>query len=183
MSTDSTGSELNEEEIIRSMVRTLIQHPAEWLTFNRVSQLVSLPHCDANVVGAITEYRQDIFAITNDRKLKLRMPIVEDIARRGFGSWEVPVRRERGNARVVHHLDSRADRETSSGCYCKSSHQEILDDIKDSSLPDDALLRNCCWSAICRVRALHFNMVDPETWRDICSHRGYIQLRQNPRGF
>jgi hypothetical protein len=51
------------------------------------------------------------------------------------------------------------------------------------SLPPEALTRNCCWKEICRVRALNQRLVDSETWREVCHVRGYLQERQNPRGF
>jgi hypothetical protein len=45
------------------------------------------------------------------------------------------------------------------------------------------LTRNCCWREICRVRSTNPNIIDPDTWREICRIRGYLQGRQNPRGF
>lgn len=174
---------LDEERIIRSMVRTLRNRPAEWLTFVGLSRLVALADCDANVLGAIAEYRSDLFAITKDRKLKLRQNVIEDVARRGIENWSVPARPEPAKHRDLDYRDITARRESGVGCYCKSSYEEILNDIKGGSPPDEALLRSCCWSAICRVRGMYFNMIDPEIWRDICQRRGYIRQRENPRGF
>ena len=145
--------------------------------------MVAIPYCDADLVGAIAEYRHDLFAIANDRKLKLRPSVVEQAAHRGMTNWQVPARpeqRERGN------LDNpvvTATGRTSVECYCNSSYQEILSDLKEGALPDDALVLGCCWRTICRVRGLYFNLVDPQVWTEICRRRGYIQQRENPRGF
>ncbi|MGH3703465.1 MAG: hypothetical protein ACRDT9_02445 [Agromyces sp.] len=39
------------------------------------------------------------------------------------------------------------------------------------------------WQAICRVRARNMNRVDELAWQRLCARRGYLQQRQNPRGF
>jgi hypothetical protein len=68
-------------------------------------------------------------------------------------------------------------------CYCAVSRQVILKDIESSSVPDEALVRSCCWETVCRVRAWNLEAVDSEVWRDLCAKRGYLFGRQNPRGF
>jgi hypothetical protein len=68
-------------------------------------------------------------------------------------------------------------------CYCAVSPQVILKDIESASVPDEALVQECCWATICRVRGWHLEAVDSEVWRDLCTKRGYLLQRQNPRGF
>jgi hypothetical protein len=68
-------------------------------------------------------------------------------------------------------------------CYCDKSDREILEDIQNITIPSDALLRDCCWSRICQVRGRYFNLVDSEEWQEICTKRGYLFKRQNPRGY
>jgi hypothetical protein len=63
------------------------------------------------------------------------------------------------------------------------SQEELLADLHRCSLPAEALTRNCCWSEICRLRALNQPPIDAESWREICVTRGYLLERQNPRGF
>src|SRR5258708_3799746 len=85
---------MDEEHIVRCMVGELHKHPAEWLTFTRLTSLIRIPDCDADIIAAIAEYRCDLFAPTNDRKLKLRSCVIEDIARAGFANWRAPKRPE-----------------------------------------------------------------------------------------
>jgi hypothetical protein len=69
-------------------------------------------------------------------------------------------------------------------CYCNiHSNEEILEDIVDETVPDEALVNNCCWRRICRARGLQTWRVDNEKWRQLCARRGYLFSRQNPRGF
>ena len=84
---------MDEELIVRSMVQALRTRPAEWLTFRELSRLIANRELDEYVLGAIAEYRDDIFAITNDRKLKLRESVIEETAHRDVGNWPVPERR------------------------------------------------------------------------------------------
>jgi hypothetical protein len=67
-------------------------------------------------------------------------------------------------------------------CYCYENEAEILSDIVFDIVPDDALVNSCCWRRICRVRGLHFNQVDADLWRGLCTRRGYLYGRQNSRG-
>jgi hypothetical protein len=68
-------------------------------------------------------------------------------------------------------------------CICDQRDMEILEWIQNQTLPSEALMRSCCWRRICQVRGRHFDLVEPETWSDICRERGYLYARQNPRGF
>lgn len=83
-------SELDEESLIRLMVRVLREHPGEWLTFGRLSHLVAVTGCDADLLGAIADYRNDLFAMAGDRKVKLRSKVVEDVAEQGIAGWRIP---------------------------------------------------------------------------------------------
>jgi hypothetical protein len=56
-------------EMIRSMIREFRAHPAEILTFSRLSRLVA---SDPDVLYAIAKLRPDLFMITaDDRFVKL----------------------------------------------------------------------------------------------------------------
>lgn len=68
-------------------------------------------------------------------------------------------------------------------CYCDNEDWDILNDIRNGSVPSDALVQSCCWSRVCQVRGRNYNHVDPETWEQICRERGYSYARENPRGF
>jgi hypothetical protein len=76
-------------------------------------------------------------------------------------------------------------------CYCDGDDEVILGDIRRQGVPDDALLRTCCWSRISQVRGRTFSGgestppwdPDGEIWKELCRKRGYLQSRQNPRGF
>jgi len=84
--------ELDDEGLIRSMVRVLRQHPGEWLTFRRISQLVAIPGIEEYAVGSVAEYRDDLFAISHDRKVKLRQSVLEQTAHQDITNWVVPQR-------------------------------------------------------------------------------------------
>jgi hypothetical protein len=68
-------------------------------------------------------------------------------------------------------------------CYCDSPEDQILLDIGRGSVPEDALVRACCWREICRTRGRNFDRVDADVWRQVCAKRGFLYARQNPRGF
>jgi hypothetical protein len=70
-------------------------------------------------------------------------------------------------------------------CYCYPvvTNNEVLRDIVNQSIPDEALVCTHCWTRICRVRGLNFSSIDGGTWREICAQRGYLFARENPRGF
>ena len=65
-------------------------------------------------------------------------------------------------------------------CYCDKSESEILDHLKRSLVPDDALLRLCCWRKICKVRGQRFNELDDRTWNQLCDRRVQLNAQQKP---
>jgi len=69
------------------------------------------------------------------------------------------------------------------GCYCRLPDDGILDDIVRIGVPEEALVRICCWAQVCRVRVDHSTTVSDDVWRQLCARRGYLMGRQNPRGF
>jgi hypothetical protein len=159
-------------EMIRHMIREFLAHPAELLTFSRLSRLIA---SDPDVLYAIAKLRPDLFMITaDDRFVKLFAEAVERIAHVGVESAIAEVR-----PAVFGHVEKGVHHP----CGHFSSDQEILDNLTHSSFQPDSLTRNCCWRQICRVRGLNPQAIDQETWREVCMVRGYLQGRQNPRGF
>ena len=67
--------------------------------------------------------------------------------------------------------------------YCRRADSVILDDIINRSIYEEALVRDCAWRRICQVRGRNFNRVDYRVWTWICTERGYLRARENPRGF
>jgi len=67
--------------------------------------------------------------------------------------------------------------------YCSNSEEQILHDLTHGSVPEEALVKKCCWTTICRVRGRHSRNIDPEIWSRICTERGYLLYRKDPRGF
>ena len=59
-------------------------------------------------------------------------------------------------------------------CYCDESEWEVLKDLHEGDIPDEALSSSCCWRWICRVRGFHFRRVNPEVWRETCRRRGQL---------
>lgn len=159
-------------EMVRQMIREFLSHPAELVTFRRLAHRIA---CDADVLHAIAEQRPDLFVVTkNDRSVKLFAEaverIVEDGIERTIQDVKVPVL-ERSPAR-----DYRL-------CIHFDSEDEILNDLRRCSFHSSSLTRSCCWREICRVRSANPQIVDHETWHEVCRIRGYLQNRQNPRGF
>ena len=68
-------------------------------------------------------------------------------------------------------------------CFCSTPEREVLKDLQHMTIPDKALVRNCCYIWICTVRGRHLSLVDEENWREICRKMKYLRRRQNPRGF
>ena len=159
-------------EMIRHMIRQFLAHPAEFLTFRRLSRLVA---SDPDVLHGIAEQRPDLFLITtNDRFVKLFPEAAERIASAGIENAITEPRT------VPSGRDRRRDYP---GRLHFSSDEEILADLQSASFGPESLTRGCCWRAICQVRALSPQAVDEETWREVCRIRGYLHGRQNPRGF
>ncbi len=172
---------LDEQHVIRLMVRALRAHPGEWLSFRKLSQTIGIASYDANFLGGIADYRHDLFAVDKDKRIKLRLEVVEEVTRKGIENWTIPTAPSppplRDRAELLDNLDDRTG-----ACYCSSTEPQILEDLKSGSVPSAALMCKPCWQEICRVRAL-FGPVDPAVWEEICRKRGYLKGRQNPRGF
>jgi hypothetical protein len=62
------------------------------------------------------------------------------------------------------------------------SDAQIVRAINSGSVPSEDLVSRDGWSHICRVRARNTRQVDEEAWVDLCSERGFVQSRSNPRG-
>jgi hypothetical protein len=177
------SSGLDEDSLIRSMVFVLRQHPAEWLTFRRLSQLVAIPGRDENILAAIAEYRDDLFAIAHDRKVKLRQSVLEQTANHNVTNWAVPARRVNDERRELEEKVARAISGEQSGCYCSMSGSKILTDIIGECVPDEALILSHCWIRICEVRGPDLTSIPPEVWSELCRRRAVIKRRENPRDF
>jgi hypothetical protein len=174
----------DEQELIRSMVQTLRQRPAEWLTFNKLATLIAIPECNADFWAGIAEYRNDLFVIDRDKRLKLRTPVVEQIALQGSANWQVPTRSELSSADDLSNQRVPTNHNGTGGeCYCNLPYPQILSDLKTGSVPAEALVNRCCWTAICTVRGQNFSAITSEIWFELCQRRGYIRYRENPRGF
>jgi len=132
---------------LRRFARGLVR----WLTFSHLSSLIAIPNFDADIVGAMADYRPDLFAVSRDRRMKVKTEVAEDVARRG-PNWQV----RQGPKQVPfgsfqQHRDKEAG-STENVCYCSVPDDEILGDLTDDSVPDEALVFSCCWKNICRVR-------------------------------
>jgi hypothetical protein len=68
-------------------------------------------------------------------------------------------------------------------CYCEKHRWEILRDIENKSLPDEALTNICCWKTICSAKSRNQDVIDSDTWSTICTQRGYLLRRLNARGY
>ena len=172
---------MDENHILRSIVLLLLKHPGEWFTFRRASSSIGIPGCDADVLAALVEYRQDLFAISDDRRLKLRTGVTEAVAHQGISNWQLPARPERPSPEIFR--DGTYPEIPRGGCYCNVGDRAVLRDLVNGAVPDEALVYSCCWKHICRIRGLFFGDVPEETWREICQRRGYLRERENPRGF
>lgn len=172
---------MDEKHILRCIVLLLLKHPGEWFTFGRASLSIGNPEYDADGVAALVDYRQDLFAVSDDRRFKLRTSVSEAIAQQGTSNWQVPPRPERPRLEISR--DGTQANASRGRCYCSVDGRTVLRDLRSGSVPDEALVYSCCWRHICRVRGLYFGEVSEETWREICQRRGYLRERENPRGF
>ena len=73
---------MEEELIVKLIVQVLLQRPAEWFTFSRMASAVRLPGVDGDLIGALVDYRGDLFSSSQDRRFKLQSAIVEQIGSR-----------------------------------------------------------------------------------------------------
>jgi hypothetical protein len=175
------SSGLDEQALTRSMVLVLRKHPGEWFTFRRLSRLVAVPGMDENAIGGMAEYRNDLFAISNDRKVKLCQSALEEIARQDVADWVVPRRPDRDERRELRGRVARAIQGAEGSCYCNVPPPTILREILGEKVPDEALILSCCWITICRVRGPDMHLVSSDVWSELCRRRVYIQRRENPR--
>ncbi len=158
--------------MIREMIRQFLREPGEFLTFGQLA--FRIPGADKEVLHLVADSRRDLFAVTrNDRALKLHTNAVQTILKDGIDA---------AMAQPEAIPQAAAAREGRIRCG-HFAQEELLSDLQRCSLPPEALTRNCCWSEICRIRALSHPPIDPESWREICVTRGYLLARQNPRGF
>ncbi len=70
-------------------------------------------------------------------------------------------------------------------CYCEKEDEVIFEDIRRNDIPEEAMVRNCCWKRICQVRGRYFESepIDTELWKEICQKRGYLHSKTEPSGF
>src|SRR5215472_8410711 len=115
---------MDDDRIIRRMVEMLQKHPGEWLTFRRLSWLVAIPECDADIIAGMAEYRYDLFALSDDRRLKLRTGAIEDVARQGIANWRVPPRPE--PVRLETSRGAASSETRPRGCYCELGDHDVL---------------------------------------------------------
>jgi hypothetical protein len=159
-------------QMIREMIRQFLREPGEFLTFGQLA--FRIPGADKEVLHSIADSRPDLFAVArNDKALKLHTNAVQKILRDGIEAAATQPQPIPSTA-AAHEGRIRC------GHFAQ---EELLSDLQRCSLPPEALTRNCCWTEICRIRALSHPPIDSESWREICVTRGYLLARQNPRGF
>lgn len=64
-----------------------------------------------------------------------------------------------------------------------ATDKEIVKAINTGSIPSDDLVSREAWARLCKVRGRNFAAVDEKAWQELCSRRGYLLYRRNPRGF
>lgn len=64
-----------------------------------------------------------------------------------------------------------------------ASDPEIVRAINSDSVSSEDLLSREGWKRICQARGRYLSAVDGEAWQALCARRGYLQHRQNSRGF
>lgn len=158
--------------MIREMIRQFLRQPGEFLTFGQLA--FRIPNSDKDVLHLVAENRPDLFIVTRDDKsIKLHSEAVQRILQNGIDAATT-------EPMPVRTLDRVHEGRIRCGHFAQ---EELITDLQRSSLPSEALTRNCCWSEICRICALSQPPIDAESWREICVTRGYLLARQNPRGF
>ena len=157
--------------MIRLIMRELVAHPGEFVTFSKLSQ--SMNGIPPEVLHAIAEQGRNLFRITrNDKAIRLYPETFELVIRQGLEA----------TASEASSAPPNATRYERDNCG-HGIDENIIPDLAGCSLSAEMLTRTCCWKEICRLRALHRDRVDDETWKEICRIRGYLLVRQNPRGF
>jgi hypothetical protein len=160
------------DKLIPQMVRQMIRHPAEWLTFEALARLI--PASDADALHALAETHPNLFFLAKDRRAaKLHLETVRSITQHGL-DWTVE---------NPPPTDTQSRRVTQSAHCDHFSDEALLNNLRYSTPADEALVRGCCWSQICRVYSSHRNLIPSENWQEICRIRGYMLARQNARGF
>ena len=64
-----------------------------------------------------------------------------------------------------------------------ATDKEIVKAINTGSIPSDDLVSRVAWARLCKVRGRNFAAVNEKAWQELCSRRGYLLYRRNPRGF
>jgi hypothetical protein len=64
-----------------------------------------------------------------------------------------------------------------------ATDKEIVKAINTGSIPSEDLVSRDAWVRLCQVRGRNYAAVDEEAWQELCSRRGYLLSRRNPRGF
>jgi hypothetical protein len=159
-------------QMLREMIRQFLREPGEFLTFGQLAFRIA--GADKELLHLVADSRPDLFAVArNDRALKLHTKVVQKILQDGIDA---------ATAQPAPVLVVAVAREGRIRCGHFTQH-ELLSDLNRCSLPPEALTRTCCWTEICRLRAVSLPAIDAESWREICVTRGYLLARQNPRGF
>lgn len=66
-------------------------------------------------------------------------------------------------------------------CYCGKMEKEIRHDIEYGEIPDEALIRECCWKTICEVRGRWCDLkAIAEIWKEVTRKRAYLRAGQDP---
>ena len=64
-----------------------------------------------------------------------------------------------------------------------ATDKETVNAINTGSIPSEDLVSRAGWTHLCKVRGRNYSLVDEEAWQELCSRRGYLLHRRNPRGF
>jgi hypothetical protein len=171
---------LDDESLIWKMVFVLRNHPNEWFSFGKLRRLIAIPGGDENVIAAISGYRDDLFAVHQDRRVKLRESIVGQLARQDLANWKVPKRMVPDERRELRDRVACAIGGAEGTCYCDVPVPKILSEIIGETVPDEALILACCWITICRVRGLYMQLVSSDAWSELCRRRVDVKHRENP---
>jgi len=60
-------------------------------------------------------------------------------------------------------------------CYCEKSWLEIAKDLDEGVIPDEALIKKCCWKRICQINAKKVKNLCRSDWSALCKRRGHLQ--------
>jgi hypothetical protein len=76
-----------------------------------------------------------------------------------------------------------SDRKDRSVELSSASDSEIVRAINGGSIDAQDLVSSSGWRRICQARGRNITAVTEEAWQELCSYRGYVLSRRNPRGF